>query len=321
MHKGLLLEEMGRYDEAVQLYWQSWRHFPSPEAIANNMLMPEAARNLVLRAAEGIRGAQSKLIADALAPVHEKHGPEALKRVDEAAEIYVGRRAPRYQHGQQRPSFIYLPDLPAQAFYEREEFPELKRLEAATAIIRDELRAVLDKGEGLAPYVQLPAGHDPQQWAALNGSRQWSSFHLYKGGTRNQENLDRCPRTAKVLEALELPEIPDHAPEALFSVLQPGTHIPPHFGLANFKLVAHLPLIVPADCAIRVGHETRGWKEGECLVFDDSFQHEAWNRSDETRAVLILDIWNPGVTAAERDGVAALVSGIAAFNRKYGGAA
>jgi len=321
LHKAAILMELGRQDAAISAYWHAWRRFPNPESAINDPAAPEGIRNLVLRAAESLRLAQAQIIAQTLAPVHEAHGAETLKRVDEMAEIYVGSRLYQPQHGLQRPGFLYMPGLPPRPFYERETFTGHKRLEAATDIIREELQAVMASGEGLMPYVQLPAGQDLQQWTELNGSRQWSSLHLYKGGAPVPGNLERCPRTAKVLETLDLAVLPGHSPEAMFSILQPGTHIPAHFGLANFKLAVHLPLIVPADCGIRVGHETRSWKEGECLVFDDSFQHEAWNRSGEARAVLILDVWNPDVTPAERAGIAAVVEGIAAFERKYGGAA
>lgn len=83
----------------------------------------------------------------------------------------------------------------------------------------------------------------------------------------------------------------------------------------------HLPLIIPEDCAIRVGNETRAWSEGECLIFDDSFQHEAWNRSNQSRAVLILEVWNPQLTAVERQAVSAVLAVIHDFDRRYGGAA
>ncbi|MGH8282712.1 MAG: aspartyl/asparaginyl beta-hydroxylase domain-containing protein, partial [Gammaproteobacteria bacterium] len=100
--------------------------------------------------------------------------------------------------------------------------------------------------------------------------------------------------------------------------LKPGTHIPPHYGLANYKLAVHLPLIIPGDCAIRVGNETRAWTEGQCLIFDDSFQHEAWNNSSELRVVLILEIWNPQLSDAEQQAVAAVLGVIRDFDREYG---
>ena len=123
------------------------------------------------------------------------------------------------------------------------------------------------------------------------------------------------------LDALPLLRIPGHGPEALFSVLRPGTHIPPHTGVMNGRLTVHLPLVVPPECgALAAAHEPRAWTEGECLVFDDSFVHEAWNRSAHTRVVLIFDAWNPDLTAVEREALAAGIAAIGDFHRRLGGA-
>jgi aspartyl/asparaginyl beta-hydroxylase (cupin superfamily) len=86
----------------------------------------------------------------------------------------------------------------------------------------------------------------------------------------------------------------------VFSVLAPGTTIPPHTGVANTRLVCHLPLIVPAGCWFRVGAETRYWERGKAFVFDDTIEHEAANTSSEVRVVLIFDVWHPGLSATER---------------------
>jgi aspartate beta-hydroxylase len=317
LHKGVVLEALGRSEDAVMAYGYAWRYIPDPEALANDQFIPLSLRTLIRQAAEVLRQAQSLAIAAAMAPVMERHGAEALARVMGAADIYVGRRPAQYAHGLQRPAFIYLPGLEPKPFYERGIFPWVPALETATGTIREELRAVLAADHGIVPYVQVPPGTDPQQWAELNGSLAWSSIHLSKAGAPVAANQERCPKTMQALEALPLPQVPGHAPEALFSILKPGAHIPSHFGLANFKLVAHLPLIVPPGCSIRVGNETRSWVEGECLILDDSFQHEAWNKSDQDRAVLIVEVWHPDVTAAERDGITALVEGIATFKRKY----
>ena len=96
-------------------------------------------------------------------------------------------------------------------------------------------------------------------------------------------------------------DVPGHAPTAFFSILDPKTHIPPHTGVTNTRLTVHLPLIVPPDCKFRVGSETREWVAGKAWVFDDTIEHEARNGSDEPRAILIFDIWNPFLTPAERD--------------------
>ncbi|MGH8402521.1 MAG: aspartyl/asparaginyl beta-hydroxylase domain-containing protein, partial [Gammaproteobacteria bacterium] len=140
----------------------------------------------------------------------------------------------------------------------------------------------------------------------------------YKGGERNESHCRQCPITAAAVEKLPLVHTPGHSPEVFFSILKPGTHIPPHYGLANFKLAVHLPLIIPGDCAIRVGNETRTWTESQCLIFDDSFQHEAWNNSSKLRVVLILEVWNPQLSEEEQQAVAAVLGVIRDFDLEYG---
>jgi aspartyl/asparaginyl beta-hydroxylase (cupin superfamily) len=100
----------------------------------------------------------------------------------------------------------------------------------------------------------------------------------------------------------------------MFSVLQPHTRIPPHTGVANFRLVVHLPLILPAGCGFRVGGETREWRMGEAWVFDDTIEHEAWNDSEEARVILICDIWSPRLSEEERLAIAGVIAATDAFN-------
>ena len=104
------------------------------------------------------------------------------------------------------------------------------------------------------------------------------------------------------------------SPTANFSVLKPKTRIPPHTGVANFRLVTHLPLILPPSCGFRVGSETREWRIGEAWVFDDTIEHEAWNDSDETRVILICDIWNPRLSEDERRAIAAVIAATDTYN-------
>ena len=100
--------------------------------------------------------------------------------------------------------------------------------------------------------------------------------------------------------------------------IEPGTHILPHRGVTNTRVVCHLPLVVPEGCAITVGGERREWRVGEAIAFDDTYEHEAWNRGTATRVVLIIDVWNPSLTAAERDAVATLAETLGDFNKAAG---
>ncbi len=111
--------------------------------------------------------------------------------------------------------------------------------------------------------------------------------------------------------------IASRSPTALFSLLRPDTHIRPHHGMLNTRLICHLPLITPPGCALRVGNETREWRAGELLIFDDSFEHEAWNRGSETRVVLLFEIWRPELAAEERAALTRIFEAI----DSYGGGA
>ena len=64
---------------------------------------------------------------------------------------------------------------------------------------------------------------------------------------------------------------------------------------------------------MRVGAETRAWREGEALIFDDSIEHEAWNRSNRTRVILLFEIWRPELSDDERASLTALFEAIGAY--------
>ena len=209
------------------------------------------------------------------------------------------------------PTGLAYPGLPATEFFDRADFPWLPALEAATPIIQREFAALMSgPADPFVPYVDFPVGIPINQWGTLNRSLDWSALFLWKDGVRNEANCARCPETAALLAGLPLLDIPGRGPAAFFSVLKAGAHIPPHVGVTNIRTVVHIPLIVPEGCALRVGSQVREWHVGEALAFDDTIEHEAWNRSTEHRAVLIVDAWNPHLDASERDLLRALTTGM-----------
>ena len=241
----------------------------------------------------------------ALAPAIAAAGVKASGRFQHFVDSELGRRR-IYTHA---PLVLHYPYLPADQFFDRDHFPWLAELEAATPVIRAELQAVLAAGgEGFAPYVAYPAGAPVNQWAALNHNDAWAAQFLVHNGIPNDVLRARCPQTAAVLDKLPLFDLQGRGPVAFFSLLKPHTQIPPHTGATNIRTIIHLPLIVPPDCYFRVGNETRSWVEGEAFAFDDTIEHEATNGSDELRAVLIIDTWNPYLGAAERDLLRAYIS-------------
>lgn len=220
-----------------------------------------------------------------------------LRRFDAAVDCLLGRRSIYFNSC----AGLHFPFLPADEFFDREYFPWLHQIEARTDTIRAELEALISSRHGgFRPYVRLDPGTPQNLWSRLDHSLDWSALFLWEYGVRNDEVCALCPVTAATLDALPRAELPGRAPSAFFSLLKPRSHIPPHTGVSNTRAIIHLPLIVPDGCRFRVGGETRSWKVGEAFAFDDTIEHEAWNDSDDLRAVLIFDVWNPYLTETER---------------------
>ena len=224
------------------------------------------------------------------------------RRIGAFVEVAQGRRAVF----QNNCAGTFYPFLPADEFFDSCHFPWFAELEAAAPTIQAELTALLaDPGEALRPYVRLEPGTPPNNWSALDQSLDWSAIFLWEYGQSHAPVIERCPQTAALLEALPLARIPGRAPNAFFSMLRPGSVIPPHTGVTNTRAIVHLGLDIPQGCGFRVGGETREWAAGKAFAFDDTMEHEAWNRSDRRRAVLILDVWNPHLSERECAAIAA----------------
>jgi aspartyl/asparaginyl beta-hydroxylase (cupin superfamily) len=211
----------------------------------------------------------------------------------------------------QEPTNFYFPGLPQTQFYEREAFDWVPALEAQTPAIRGELEAVLAETHDFPPYVDDDENR-PSKIHGLVRNRDWGAFHLLRG-ERVEPNASMCPATIAALKAVPQPVISGRSPMALFSLLKPGTHIFPHNGMLNTRLICHLPLIVPEGCRFRVGNEIRPWEEGKLLIFDDSFEHEAWNDGTSRRLVLLFEIWRPEIRENERAALTTLFEAIDEF--------
>lgn len=232
----------------------------------------------------------------------------ALPRIAYATDLLLGRA----ELFLQQPSMFYFPGLPQRAFYERAMFDWVPELEDRTDAILGELEAARSRQPEFAPYVETSADR-PAPNNPLRGDPSWGAFYLWQRGAPVAGHADLCPETMTALDRAPLPRIAGRSPFALWSLLKPGTHIRPHHGLLNTRLICHLPLLAPDGCALRVGAETRAWRKGEMLIFDDSIEHEAWNRGAETRVVLLFEIWRPEIEPDEREALAQIFMAIDAY--------
>jgi aspartate beta-hydroxylase len=318
LHRGAALERLGRTYDAMASYYGAIVAAQNRGYWLSDATTAPGLRVAVKHAMRSVNENRRRLLLDLLAPLRQQHGAEALRRVEQGLAIYLGDAPANYPDPRQRPKFFYVPGLRTQPYYERELFPWHAELEKHTDVIRAELLGVLSDNHGIEPFLGTEDTGILEEHKLLRGERgaaRWDAFFFHRHGEIFEENAKRCPRTTAVLNSLPLVHIREHAPEVLFSVLTPGSHILPHHGVTNTRLVTHLPLIVPENCAIRVGGIEHVWQEGRCVTFDDTFEHEAWNRSDKLRVVMILDSWHPDLTQAEHEAIALLVGGIGDFNR------
>ncbi|MFL6771154.1 MAG: aspartyl/asparaginyl beta-hydroxylase domain-containing protein [Sphingomicrobium sp.] len=304
--KGAALARAGDDDEAMAPYQASLA--VADQARRAGHILPAMLASEVNRAAQWVRGhvaERTARIDRALADGGFGPGKRS-DAIEEALAILRGEAPIQVQ----QPTSFYFPGLPQRSFYEREEFDWAPALEERTGTIKAELEALLlSQAEQFEPYIGADAdrsgGTAPN--AHLAGDASWSAFHLLKGGVPVEGHAERFPETLATLQLAPLPRVADRSPMALFSLLKPGAHIRPHHGSFNFRLICHLPLIVPSDCTLRVGNQQRQWREGELLIFDDSMEHEAWNRSNQQRIILLFEVWRPEIGEADREALRVLL--------------
>lgn len=293
-----LLQRLGEETGAL-LAWNGVQQLAQRLPDLNAALAGELAAGLAY--CEGLRQ-RLGVAADRVVAALPGDDQTDARRLRAFVDVALGRRGVF----QNRCAGAYYPFLPADEYFDDHHFPWFAQLEAGAPAIKEELEALLaTPDEVLRPYVRMEAGTPANDWSALDGSLDWAACFLWEYGRPHQHILDRCPRTAALLADLPLARIPGRAPNAFFSLLRPHSHIPPHTGVTNTRAIIHLALDIPPDCGFRVGGETRQWQPGKAFAFDDTIDHEAWNRSDQRRAILILDAWNPHLSEAEREGVVA----------------
>lgn len=313
LHRGAALERAGDTHGALVNFARALREAQHEGRWINSATTPPALRPLVEQAVRIVRAGRREQLFGLLEPLAQLHGHEALRRVERCLRMHLVEEETVYPDPRQQPSFLYFPGLSVSAYLERALFPWIADLEAQTAVIREELHGVLGSEAG-RERVFTSAELEQQNLRGLTQPPSWNGYYFYRHGERREDNCRACPRTIRALEALPLARVPGHAPEVLFSVFTPGTQLLPHRGVTNTRLVGHLPLIVPENCALSVGGEVHAWQEGRVVVFDDTYEHEAWNRSDLTRVILIFDLWHPGLSEPERAAVSELVVALGDFN-------
>ena len=177
---------------------------------------------------------------------------------------------------------IASPPAPRQVFFDPHDYPQLEPVRAAFPAIQTEGVKVMN----LLAHREFLYG-DSLNTVGRGFTGTWARFYMHYCGMDIGVNRRICPRTTAVTDLLP------GLVAAGFYLLGPEAHVEPHTGICQHIKRSHLGLVCPPDCALRIGNDVRHWREGELLVFDDTIEHEAWNRSDAVRVVLHLDFFDP----------------------------
>lgn len=290
-----LFSLLGNADGAGEAFGRALANMPATR-------LPPAIATIVDRARQEYQSWQVRQ-AEMLREAVRKVGP-----LSAAVERMITSAVRLTEPDRSGPSHYCYPGLKELGFHNEHDFPWLIQLEAEVETIRSELDGLLHaRSARKGPYIRYPEGVPTDQWATLNHNPNWSALHLIERGVVVEENARHCPKTMEALRLLPQPRLPNAGPNAMFSLLAPHTHIPPHQGVTNTRLLCHLPLIIPDKCWFRVGTTRRAWITGKAWVFDDTIEHEAMNASDELRVILIADIWHPDIPVSDQPAVAAVI--------------
>lgn len=228
------------------------------------------------------------------------HGKDSIERVE--AMIYATKKQ---RHPLQAGAKWIMPgisQIPWHDPYSHSEIaPIVRAFESNHAAIKSELvTAWADRITDFSAYEHY-----------LSRQEKWQALYLFRDGSLVPTSNETVPTALNVLDEYAVktgklcPLLESH-----FSTLLPGAAISPHCDLWNFSINLHLAVDIPEDCGITVAGETREWHEGSCLLFDYSFEHEAWNKGNRPRTCLLVDLWHPETTIPERQALVEVISEI-----------
>ncbi|KAL3990553.1 Aspartyl/Asparaginyl beta-hydroxylase family protein [Acanthocheilonema viteae] len=297
-NQGLTFLMMGREDDARRIFENVLKISPTngvAQAYFGYILkLSGDFENGVLYMRKGLRGVRD-VIAD---PRFYYHFGEALTRLGKKQEAYrvysIGAKIGLFPSSYQR-SLYNVEGLTARPWWTIEQTfcsKHLRKIERQWTVIREEAVAILNNH----PYLFEPENEE----LTVNG--QWSAYLLYSSNSWNSSNCLKAPKTCDIMRMFK--DSSDCLKsEIKFSLLTSGARVWPHCGYSNYRLQAHLGLIISSEARLRVGHEVRGWKTGRFLIFDDSFEQELWFEgasANKYRLILRMDLWHPEMDPVRR---------------------
>lgn len=310
LHRGVILENLGQGNEALMSYGRALARDPTLRLSLTSL--PPRVRTLAARAISRLTPVLQERIAAAEREVSEMHRAPLPPRAREFIEIVKGLRPRVSTEPRQGRAWLFYPGLAARPWFERGEFDWMRDFESAHATIRAEFEALEDAPDltPLSSNLAARSGPSPEPTG-------WRRISLYESGIAFPKVLHRCPETFAALKHLPLAQGRGHFPDVRFATLRSGAHAFSPPAPSNVKLTLQLGLLVPDTCSLTVGGETRRWRKGRTLIFDDSFEMSACNESPTDLTVLAAEIWHPALEPIERELIERTIDAQARFSEEY----
>jgi len=238
--------------------------------------------------------------------MEERYGADKVERVVKSFRQTEAGEEFSQVHGDhplmKQEASSYVEGLTARPVWENPaaKYPWAAKLQEGWKDVVKELEEVIALGEDELRSRGSMSWCGAQDVAARAYGEDWKTLGLCDRGYWDETNTRLFPNTCRLLRASRAPIM-----EAFFAKMPPGAVIKPHTDNTNFVLTAHLGLKIPKGekTWINVGDKKNVWKEGEVILMDTSYLHEAFNESEEDRYVLILRVWHPELTAEETQAI------------------
>jgi aspartate beta-hydroxylase len=258
---------------------------------------------------ERFREQQRDLFQNLLRSLQDRFGSDALSRFEHAIARYLDKAPLAPSDPRQKPAFLFFPDLTDKPIPKLKQASWIKAVTKKLPALQQEAMALLQDPSAWISFFGNPRGQSIQGVLRCDAPASGcEAAYFFRQGQRVDVLDERCPEISAVLASLPVCEIPGQAPEACLSLLHPGTAILPRHGVTNTRLIVQVPLLTNTGAYLSfTGEENQEWSLGTPIIYDDTFEHSEHNESDSPKVSLMVDIWHPGLSDAEKTAISEFV--------------
>jgi aspartate beta-hydroxylase len=302
-------EQLGKDDAAMRARGQGIQRAQAHGRWKSLASIEPQFQDEIIGHMERFREQQRDLYQGLLESLQERLGADALMRFEQAIARYLDKAPIAPTDSRQKPGFLFFPDLSNKPIPKLKQASWIKAVTKKLPALQQEAMALLQDPSAWISFFGNPRGQSIQNVLRCDTpSSGCEAAYFFRQGQRVDVLHERCPEISAALASLPVCEIPGQAPEACLSLLHPGTAILPRHGVTNTRLIVQIPLVTNTGAYLSfTGEENQEWSLGTPIIYDDTFEHSEHNESDTPRLSLMVDIWHPGLSDAEKTAITEFV--------------